>query len=1409
MRHKSYYNQLSTLEILNLSFNQLSGSVPNFISTANLNTLGLRDNSFVFGDFEAQHQYYSSNLGSSYWFSPQADINEEETHVVCVEKSLVLVTETTGTANHYQWIKDGTPIAGAPDSSTYLIQNATLADAGIYHCRVTSDIVTGLTLTRRPIEVIITTLLEDTHNTVTSRSYDITGSQIAAGKQFFDGLGLLEQTQTWNIRTDETWASEVLRDAFDRAALQTLSAPIASGSQFDYKEDFVMRTTSTAYASSDYQDPLNPSPVVSAGSTLGWYYSEDNTQNPYQDQTEYPFSRTVYSTLNPGRALTTFGGNKINRNGTEEWLKTYSFTMPSGGALTHSSAFDDAIYGTNGNKRIIKTVARDAHGIETVVFIDSDGLVLGAARSGNEENPTQQQYQVSIEVGPQGYVDVHLPKGCTGITLSGGGPLDGASYQIYDLITETTVTSPATLPPGFYRVAFTVKEPENPYVVSHQVNYYDYSLNEYDNAQRLVASYQPLADSNGDKLVTTYEYNTLGQLIKTTSLDEGTAEFKYRKDGQIRYSQNSKQADPNGDGNFNDAEFSYTNYDEWGRPIESGVVMSTNFDFIESEDNSVSSPAGLRKEQQFTKYDYLETPEIDFLGTLPGDYANPSFLAGNVALTENNQTTTYYSYDSYGRIKWLVQDITGLGYKTIDYQYHLISGLVEEVIYQKNQIDQFTHRYTYDEAYQLILVETAPYSGIFTEQARYSYNDDGSLKRTELAEGTQGLDYVYNLAGQLKSINHPTLASANDPGGDANDLFGMALDYHNNDYQRTNTPTPISTYTGGTDQFNGNIKSIRWGSANPSVGEGHYAYNYDRNNWLTTANFDPDNTSTGTGGLPPDDNSAAVFTDGETATLEATNSYTLTEGFHAQTGSTVTIRINPNGGAQMAGDYDVSNITYDANGNILSLTRNKGSQDGNNAMDNLSYNYDPLKPNRLQQVIDAEGNVANADDIGSQADTENYAYNSIGQLIKNKEENITYFYNASGLVTQVNKDGQPVVKFFYNDRNHRIKKESYTNGTLANTTFYVRDVAGQVMAIYNDAGGTLALKEQPVYGSGRIGISYVSSNAVENRSYVYELTDHLGNVRATFSKNGNTAQGEGYTDYYPFGMPMPGRNAIDANNYRYAFQGQEKDSETGKEAFELRLWDSRIGRWLTTDPAKQFSSPYLGMGNNPINGVDYDGGIFILDALTAEQRKYWNRFVSEIRKTKYGRHVYNLVQNSSHKVHVIWRFGSRTGKVRGLDHFFASDEPEIFGDRKTYLSISDQYNKVEIDGIRTENSTAAIYGGQPWGHPNIFAIGHEVFHAYNFLTEFEGGDAKNELEAVRFQNFMFQNSTGSNRGLRPGYLLNGAYLKLNDNISKPLSFDNAMFKRLKTRIQSNLDNFPSRMIFGPRIPKSDRECGCQ
>ena len=61
--------------------------------------------------------------------------------------------------------------------------------------------------------------------------------------------------------------------------------------------------------------------------------------------------------------------------------------------------------------------------------------------------------------------------------------------------------------------------------------------------------------------------------------------------------------------------------------------------------------------------------------------------------------------------------------------------------------------------------------------------------------------------------------------------------------------------------------------------------------------------------------------------------------------------------------------------------------------------------------------------------------------------------------------------------------------------------------------------------------------------------------------------------------------------YRWGFQGQfsEEDAETGWNSFEARSWDPVVSRWISRDPARQFWSPYVGMGNDPINQIDPDG----------------------------------------------------------------------------------------------------------------------------------------------------------------------------------------------------------------------------
>ncbi|CAM1370139.1 hypothetical protein TPENAI_60800 [Tenacibaculum litopenaei] len=1135
-------------------------------------------------------------------------------------------------------------------------------------------------------------------NWVASTSYDFSGNMTSSGVSYFNSLGKSTQSHALDIKTGQIWVNETRYDAFDRPVFSTLSAPV--GTAYGYKGNFVQTNSGSVVSKADIENIKDNAAVSIIGkqeNTLGWYYSDRNTREPYQDITDYPFSKAIYSSLTPGSVLKVLGGNKVKKtaSASPEWIQSYSFRMPmtqevfyefgkeyfperpvAANPLPTGKPYRDPtnsntsyrytlqkacsereaeyfgidrgivlevgkVYymsvpkrvsstfpyykaekgyfrvlsqegedtsevesggGTSGNLDFTKikpkatvldydyayecplgrpfyikgekTVVRDVHGVESVVFKDGNGNVIAAARSGNEDDPNRAKRPVISAVGKQGFVDFHIPVGCGGKVSIIGLTGKSVSYKIYDLITEAVVVAGTSrsinLASGMYRLSlegqvsynplfpyatFTgankenlaLLDPKNTLAIAYHVNYYDYSLNYYDKANRLIKSTQPLSKN----LATTFNYNSLGQLLSTSSPDEGESQFKYRKDGQIRFSQNSKQKANN--------EFSYTNYDVLGRPVESGVA-SGDFNSLNPD---VLSFAGSRKEQNFTVYDKAD-PELKTILSsaeygLNAEKYKQTFVAGSVSktYTQNpNTSTTWYGYDIYGRVKWMIQKIAGLPrVKSIDYEYDFAKGQVTKVTYQKYHKPQrdviseyFEHQYTYDVTGQLVKVATSTDGIKYTEQAKYHYYETGALKRVEVAENVQGIDYIYNMNGQLKAINHPSRDSNLDPGKDGlngmpKDLFGFAIDYYNGDYLRGNTPTPVTSTSDfyGKNQFNGNIKATRWSSqliANGS--QAAQVFSYNKNNWLLEANFG-----------------------------SASNS------------GAITANINQ--------EYRVYGLSYDANGNLKTLNRNMQGAKNSNAMDRLSYKYYNGVSNRLEYVDDVK--YAGVGDIKDQ-NSGNYVYNSIGQLIENKADGVKYEYTASGLVSKVFAQNKLKVVFFYNDRGHRVKKISYnTNtGAIEKQTVYVMDASGSSMAIITPAIGIVTKErvEQPIYGASRLGVYFP-----QNGSSVYQLSDHLGNVRATVlkAKDGSVLTAESSaTDYYPFGMPMPNRQIINGEPYRYSYQGQEKDPETGKEAFQLRLWDGRIGRWLSPDPMGIHHTPYQGMANNPIIFVDPDGG---------------------------------------------------------------------------------------------------------------------------------------------------------------------------------------------------------------------------
>ncbi|MBK7108192.1 MAG: RHS repeat-associated core domain-containing protein [Chitinophagales bacterium] len=79
-------------------------------------------------------------------------------------------------------------------------------------------------------------------------------------------------------------------------------------------------------------------------------------------------------------------------------------------------------------------------------------------------------------------------------------------------------------------------------------------------------------------------------------------------------------------------------------------------------------------------------------------------------------------------------------------------------------------------------------------------------------------------------------------------------------------------------------------------------------------------------------------------------------------------------------------------------------------------------------------------------------------------------------------------------------------------------------------------------------------------------------------------------------MLIPGRQWSAGSEYRFGFNGKESDAETYGEGnaydFGARIYDARLGRWMSVDPLQRKYpnlSPYSGFGNNPVLIVDVDG----------------------------------------------------------------------------------------------------------------------------------------------------------------------------------------------------------------------------
>ncbi|MFM2335370.1 MAG: hypothetical protein RIS91_1373 [Bacteroidota bacterium] len=162
-------------------------------------------------------------------------------------------------------------------------------------------------------------------------------------------------------------------------------------------------------------------------------------------------------------------------------------------------------------------------------------------------------------------------------------------------------------------------------------------------------------------------------------------------------------------------------------------------------------------------------------------------------------------------------------------------------------------------------------------------------------------------------------------------------------------------------------------------------------------------------------------------------------------------------------------------------------------------------------------------------------------------------------------------------------------------------------------------EEHSIYGSSRVGVDNRKDTLYMGAVYTptwggvgtsrralglksFELANHLGNVLVTVSDKPiyKVSSGTIYfqpevssiSDYYPFGAPIAGRSAAFGNEYRFGFNGKEGDNESETQDYGMRIYDGRLGRFLSVDPlAKMYPelTPYQFASNTAIQAIDLEG----------------------------------------------------------------------------------------------------------------------------------------------------------------------------------------------------------------------------
>lgn len=563
-----------------------------------------------------------------------------------------------------------------------------------------------------------------------------------------------------------------------------------------------------------------------------------------------------------------------------------------------------------------------------------------------------------------------------------------------------------------------------------------------------------------------YFYDARGRAIMKYQPGKGRNYFAYDLSDRLVMTQDPNLAQK--------SQWAFIKYDEQSRPYKSGFMKNTELK------DSIIAKAARANDYPVLMGEYTITSEtyFDDYDWVPSGMAAIELKAEH--LTSANFITSYITAPEYAmplsaskRIRGAVTGIKKIILNSTDYLYDavLYDGNGKPMQIQQTNFTGATDVTTLQYNYSGSLLRRHVHhqkSGVNNQQhtllTKYTYDHAGrllNLIKNIDNEGDKTIgQYTYDELGQLQSKTLGQEVEVVDYNYNIRGwLTGINKDYVDNATGNANYFGETLSYDQGftTTQLNGSVAGVRWKAAGDGVARA-YGFEYDRAGRLTKGDFSQQN-----------------------------------KGSTAWTNSSV--------------DFSVSNLNYDAGGNILSMNQ-RGLLIGNSAtIDSLNYQYF-AHSNQLKKITDAA--INNPPGLGDYRDTtysgDGYTYDINGNVVKDYSRKMHSGTGNGAHYNLLDKPDSMVIsqkatfRFYYDAAGNMLSKK-------------VRDHNSSIEKNYLYINGFVYLNDTLQYvqhEEGRIRwaskISSQTGALYRSFEYDYYLRDHLSNVRTVLTEGRDTSR---------------------------------------------------------------------------------------------------------------------------------------------------------------------------------------------------------------------------------------------------------------------------------------------------------------